>query len=85
MEARMTLTLEIDLPADLARLRLPDALATKLQDLLDKQDAGQALSATERAEVEGLVEMAELLTLLRLRAERGAAGATSPRRCTTRW
>jgi hypothetical protein len=66
----MTLTLEVDLPADLARFRLPAALAARLQVLLDRQDSGQPLTAQEREEAEGLVEMSEFLTLLRLRAER---------------
>ena len=66
----MTLTIDVDLPADLARFRLPEAVATRLQTLLDRQDAGQALTAPERDEAEGLVDLAEFLTLLRLRAER---------------
>ncbi|HKI37037.1 MAG TPA: hypothetical protein VKA46_34610 [Gemmataceae bacterium] len=66
----MTLTLEIDLPADLARFRLPQALASRLQTLLDRQDSGQPLTAQEREEAEGLVDLADFLTLLRLRAER---------------
>jgi hypothetical protein len=66
----MTLTLEIDLPADLARFRLPDALAARLQELLDRQDAGQPLTPKEREEAEGLVNLSEFFTLLRLRAER---------------
>jgi hypothetical protein len=68
----MTLTLEVDLPVDLARFRLPQAVAARLQDLLDRQDAGQLLTVPERAEAEGLVNLAEFLTLLRLRAERVA-------------
>jgi hypothetical protein len=43
-----------------------------LQDLLDRQDSGQSLTAPELAEAEGLVNLAEFLTLLRLRAERSA-------------
>jgi hypothetical protein len=66
----MTLTIEVDLPADLARFRLPEAVAARLQTLLDRQDAGQALTDQEREEAEGLVDLAEFLTLLRLRAER---------------
>lgn len=66
----MTLTLDIELPADLARFRLPEAVATRLQSLLDRQDSGQALTLPERDEAEGLVDLAEFLTLLRLRAER---------------
>ena len=66
----MTVTLEVDLPADLARFRLPEAVAARLQDLLNRQDSGQPLSVQEREEAEGLVDLAEFLTLLRLRAER---------------
>jgi hypothetical protein len=66
----MTVTLEVELPADLDRFRLPEAVNARLQSLLDRQDAGQPLSPAERAEAEGLVNLAELLTLLRLRAER---------------
>lgn len=69
----MTLTIEIDLPADLARFRLPDALDARLHTLLDRQESGQPLTEQERAEAEGLVNLAELLTLLRLRAERLAS------------
>jgi hypothetical protein len=61
---------EVDLPADLARFRLPEAVAARLQSLLDRQDSGQPLSAAEREEAEGLVNLAEFLTLLRLRADR---------------
>jgi hypothetical protein len=68
----MTLTIEIDLPGDLPRFHLPKAVAARLQDLLDQQDAGRPLTAQERAEAEGLVNLAEFLTLLRLRAERMA-------------
>jgi hypothetical protein len=68
----MTLTLEVDLPADLARFRLPEAVAAQLQDLLDRQDSGQPLTAQERDEAEGLVNLSDFLTLLRLRAERTA-------------
>jgi hypothetical protein len=66
----MTLTVEVELPADLNRFRLPEALAARLQSLLDRQDVGPPLTPQERAEAEGLVNVADLLTLLRLRAER---------------
>lgn len=66
----MTLTIEVELPHDLAEFRLPDAVAARLQDLLDRQDAGAQLTPQERSEAEGLVNLAEFLTLLRLRAER---------------
>jgi hypothetical protein len=49
----MTLTLEVDLPADLARFRLPEAVAARLQSLLDRQDSGQPLSVPERGRQKG--------------------------------
>lgn len=69
----MPLTIDVDLPVDLARLRLPAAVALRLQSLLDHQDAGRPLTPDERAEAEGLADLADLLTLLRLRAERAAS------------
>ncbi|MCO5205712.1 MAG: hypothetical protein M9928_11810 [Anaerolineae bacterium] len=52
------------------RFELPDAVQARLQRLLDQQDQGHPLSQSEREEAEGLVEIAEFLSLLRLRAER---------------
>ena len=69
----MPLTIDVDLPDDLGELRLPAAVAARLQFLLDRQDAGSPLTAEERAEAEGLVDLADLLTLLRLRAERATS------------
>lgn len=63
------LVLDVELPGDLAKFRLPAALNTRLGELLDRQDAGQPLSDQERGEAEGLVNMAEFLSLLRLRSE----------------
>ena len=37
----MTLTLEIELPDDLAQFRLPKAVAARLNSLLDQQRFGQ--------------------------------------------
>jgi hypothetical protein len=68
----MTLTIEVELPDDLARFRLPDAVNARLQTLLDRQDSGQPLTEQERSEADGLVNLSELLTLLRLRAERSS-------------
>jgi hypothetical protein len=66
----MTLTVDVDLPSDLAKLRLPDAVQQRLERLLDQQDAGVELSEDEKKEAEGLVDLSEFLSLLRLRAER---------------
>jgi hypothetical protein len=68
-------SVELEMPDDLARFRLPAALDARLRRLLDRQDRGQALSTEERQEAEGLVDLAELLSLLRLRAERAARRA----------
>lgn len=64
------IVIEVPAPGDLAKFRLPAGVQRRLQDLLDRQDAGERLTAPERREAEGLVEMAEWLTLLRLQAER---------------
>ena len=49
----------------------------RLQTLRDRQDQGDQLTPAERVEAEGLVDLAELLSLLKLRA-RSAAEADSP-------
>jgi hypothetical protein len=67
MSASAKVQLEIEVPADLARLQLPEGVDRRLQALLDKQDGGTPLSPDEQAEAEGLVELADLLTFLRLR------------------
>jgi hypothetical protein len=54
----------------LGRFRLPPAVGARLQALLDRQDSGQLLTPLERDEAQGLVNLAELLTWLRLRSER---------------
>ena len=54
----MTMTIEVDLPSDLARFRLPEAVDVRLQTLLDRQDSGQPLTTPERNEAEGLVSLA---------------------------
>jgi hypothetical protein len=67
-----SLLVEVRVPDDLARFRLPTGVQSRLQELLDRQDAGRPLTEAERSEAEGLVNLAELLTFLRLRAERAA-------------
>jgi len=61
---------EIEMPADLDRFRLPKGVNERLQELLDRQDRGAGLTPAERLEAEGLVNLAELLSLLQLRAQR---------------
>ncbi len=60
----------IEIPVELTYFQLPNAVQERLQFLLDRQDAGEQLSQTERQEAEGLVELAEFLSLLRLRSQR---------------
>ncbi|MEX2216676.1 MAG: hypothetical protein WD768_21360 [Phycisphaeraceae bacterium] len=75
----MTQALQIvlELPDDLARLRLPEGVQNRLDALLDRQDRGLALTDGEREEAEGLVNLSELLSLLKLRSERLGNGASA--------
>jgi hypothetical protein len=66
------LLLDIDLPGDLARFKLPASVDERLSTLLDKQDTTAGLTVQERSEAEGLVDLAETLTYLRLKAGRTA-------------
>jgi hypothetical protein len=60
----------IEIPTDLVNFELPQAVQERLQYLLDRQDSGQQLTKAEREEAEGLVELSEFLSLLRLRSHR---------------
>lgn len=68
----MPKTIQLEMPAtrDLGKLKLPAGVQGRLQELLDRQDKGIKLTVRERREAEGLVEMAEWLSLLKLRARR---------------
>ena len=70
MTTQAIVRLTLELPRDLARLSLPEGVDRRLHALLDKQDIGKPLTDDERAEAEGLVDLADLLALLRLRAAR---------------
>jgi hypothetical protein len=67
-----SVVIELEMPGDLKRFRLPKSVNRRLQDLLDKQSRDGKLSPAERREAEGLVNLSEMLSLLRLRAERAA-------------
>lgn len=64
--------IELEIPSDLERFVLPEGVTQRLQALLDRQDQGENLTAAELVEAEGLVDLAELLSLLKLRARRVA-------------
>ena len=49
------------------RLCLPAGVAARLRSLLDKHQAGKTLTAAERAEAEGLLDIAEYFAVQRLR------------------
>ena len=61
---------ELEMPTDLDAFTLPTGVNDRLQELLDRQDQGQTLTSAERLEAEGLVNLSELLSLLRLRTQR---------------
>ena len=63
---------ELQLPKDWRRFRLPKALQDRLQFLLDRQEETGHLSPAEKGEAEALVELADLLSLLKLRARLSA-------------
>lgn len=62
-------TFELKLPEDWQALQLPGALHERLQDLLDRQDEQGGLSSQERREAEALVQLVDMLALMRLKAE----------------
>lgn len=62
----------IEIPIELTYFQLPAAVGDRLQLLLDRQDDGETLTLLERQEAEGLVELSEFLSLLRLRSQRVA-------------
>jgi hypothetical protein len=64
--------LQLDLPGDWRRFRMPRALGDRLQELLDRQDDGTKLTRAERREAEALVELADMLSLMKLRAKRAS-------------
>lgn len=68
-----TVALELLIPDDMAGFRLPPGVDERLTSLLDRQDGGERLTKAERQEAEGLVELAEMLALLRLRAGQGSS------------
>jgi hypothetical protein len=64
-----TVIVELQLPADWRKFRLPPPLHARLQELLDKQDETGKLSTKERREAKALTELVDLLSLMRVRAK----------------
>lgn len=61
--------MQLTIDSEILKFELPPAVQSRLQELLDRHDQGIELSSAERAEAEGLVELAEFLTLIRLRSK----------------
>jgi hypothetical protein len=56
--------IELPMPAGISGFKLPPGVKHRLTELLDLQDSGTPLTVAERREAEGLVEVAEFLSLL---------------------
>ena len=65
-----TALVKIEMPFAVGQFKLPKAVNNRLQELLDRQDQGKKLTTAEKKEAEGLVDLAEMLSLLRLRSDR---------------
>ena len=69
--------LELHLPKQWQKFRLPRALNNRLQDLLDRQDREGKLPARERKEAEALVELVDMLTLMKAQVVENGKGKKS--------
>jgi len=63
-----TVAIELEMPKDWRQFRLPPALHSRLQDLLDQQDQTGKLSPKERREAKALTELVDMLSLMKARA-----------------
>lgn len=68
---------QLDLPKDWRKFRMPRGLQSRLQELLDRRDEVGKLTRRERQEANALVELAEMLTLMKLRVRLAAKQAKS--------
>ena len=64
--------IELDLLDDIARFTFPRALNDRLHALLDKQDLEGDLTNEERREAQSLVDLSELISLLKLRVHQAS-------------
>lgn len=61
--------MQLAMDSEIIKFKLPPSVHSRLQELLDRQDQGYELTQQEKSEAEGLVELAEFLSLLRLRSK----------------
>lgn len=64
--------IELDVPEDWKKFRLPAALEHRLHELLDRQDAEGKLTRAERSEAKALTDLVDMLSLMKLRAHSAA-------------
>jgi hypothetical protein len=64
---------QVQLPAALRRFCMPAALDARLQELLDRQDRQGRLPPRDRREAYALAQVADMLSLLKLRTRRQTA------------
>jgi hypothetical protein len=62
--------IQLDIPRDWRKSRLPPALHARLQELLDRLDYEGKLTRSEHREALALTELSDMLTLMKLKAER---------------
>ena len=62
--------IELDVPGDWKKFKLPPAIDSRLQSLLDKQDQTGRLSRSERQEAKAIAELVDMLSLMKLRARK---------------
>ncbi|MBN8422598.1 MAG: hypothetical protein J0L73_27040 [Verrucomicrobia bacterium] len=67
-----SIRIDLELPDDLALFKLPAGVNERLTSLLNKQDSGELLTDQEKREAEGLVDLADTLTYLGLKAKAAA-------------
>jgi hypothetical protein len=58
----------LEIPGELDMLEMPAALQDRLQELLDRQDRDGKLTRREKREATALVDLAQRLSILRVRA-----------------
>ena len=61
---------KIEMPFSINQFVLPKGVNNRFQELLDRQDRGENLTKAEKTEAEGLVDLAEMISLLHLRLKR---------------
>lgn len=72
------MTIDSQMPEDTPSFEMPATVHARLQFLLNQQDQGLGLTAIERAEAEALVDLAESLSLLKLREDRRDISEVDP-------